>query len=51
MLTNWKTSLAGLGAAILYVVANAYQAGMTWRQWAVAAGIALLGLVAKDHNQ
>ena len=49
-LSNWKTTAAGVGAAILYLVASAYQPGMSWRQWATAAGIALVGLLAKDHD-
>jgi hypothetical protein len=41
---DWKTTLAGLGAAIAHVTVN----GVGWKQLIVAAAIALLGLLAKD---
>ena len=50
MLTNWKTSLVGIFVGGMYVVANAYQPGMSWKTWLVGAGIALWGLVMKDFN-
>lgn len=43
---NWKTSLAGLGAAMLNLFAN----GHGWKEILVSAGFAALGLVSKDHD-
>jgi hypothetical protein len=49
---DWKTTLAGLGLGILQVVAGVhYQGGMTLRQWAVAAGFAVLGYLASDSKK
>jgi hypothetical protein len=42
---SWKTTLAGLLAAVAHVSVN----GVGWKQLAVAAAIALLGAVAGDH--
>lgn len=44
---HWKTSTAGIAAALL-VIANSYQAGMTWKQWALAAALAFFGIAAGD---
>ncbi len=46
-LTHYKTSVAGLSAALL-IVANSYKTGMTWQTWGIAAAVALLGLGAHD---
>jgi len=43
---NWKTSAAGLGLGAL----NLYAHGMDPTQLAFSAGLALLGLLAKDYN-
>jgi hypothetical protein len=43
---NWKTSLAGLGAGILNLLAN----GHNWKQVLLSAAVAALGLVGKDLN-
>ncbi len=48
ILTNWKTSLLGLVVGGLYVAANQYTAGMTWKQWGLAVAIAVWGFVQKD---
>lgn len=48
-LSHWKTSTAGVAAALL-VVAQSYHAGMTWKQWGLAAAIALLGAGASDAS-
>ena len=50
MLTNWKTSLVGILVGAMYIVANAYQPGMSLKTWAIGAGIAIWGLVMKDFN-
>ncbi len=44
---HWKTSTAGLAAALLIVV-NSYHTGMSWKQWGLAGAVALLGLSAGD---
>ncbi len=46
-LAHWKTSTAGLAAAAL-IVANSYKTGMSWKQWGLAAAIALFGISAGD---
>lgn len=43
---NWKTTLLGFVAAVLQLMAG----GMTLKNAAAAAGVAALGLVAKDHD-
>ena len=43
---NWKTTLAGLGAAFLQLLAG----GMTAKNAGVAIGLAAIGALAKDHN-
>lgn len=47
---NWKTSLLGIFVAALYAATQTYTTGMTWKQWALAAGIAVWGLVQRDFN-
>ena len=44
VLTNWKTSLAGIAAGAL----NLYATGTDWKHILVSCGITLLGLVAND---
>ena len=46
MFKNWKTTLAGLAAAAANVSVN----GVTWKQLVVAAAMAVLGALAKDHS-
>ena len=46
-LSHWKTTTAGLSAALL-IIANSYSSGMTWKTWGIAAAMALLGLGAGD---
>ncbi len=48
-LTHYKTSVAGLAAAAL-IVANSYKTGMSWKQWAMAAAVALIGITAHDAD-
>lgn len=46
-LAHWKTSTAGVAAALLFV-AMQYKAGMTWQQWGLAVVVALGGMAASD---
>jgi hypothetical protein len=46
MFKSWKTSLFGLGAGILNMLAN----GTNWKQVLLSAGVAALGLFSKDSN-
>lgn len=50
ILKNWKTTLIGLatGAGIAFL--TGVQGGMTPKDAALAAGVAALGLAAKDGN-
>ena len=54
ILSNWKTSLAGVIAGLLILLGQSYQPGQTTKQWlttaATAAATALVGLLAKDHS-
>lgn len=43
---NWKTTLAGLALAFLNLYAN----GMNAKTAAMSAGLAALGVAAKDYN-
>jgi len=48
---NWKTTLAGCGSGAAYAVIAAVQAGtLEWKDLAVIAGLAALGVLAKDLN-
>lgn len=47
---NWKSSSIGVIAGVLYVASQAYKPGMSWKDWAVGAAIAIMGLVAKDST-
>jgi hypothetical protein len=47
---NWKTTAIGLGAAFGYAFLAALQGGLTPKDAAIAAGVGLLGMAAKDHN-
>ena len=46
---HWRTSAAGLAAALL-IVLQSYHSGMNWKQWGMAAAVALLGLTAHDAD-
>jgi hypothetical protein len=50
ILTNWKTSIVGVVAAVGMLFAAAYKPGMTWRDWGAAGAVALIGILAKDHT-
>jgi hypothetical protein len=51
---SWKTSLAGIVSGLAIFAAQAYQPGMTPKQWGIAIlsglGVALTGILAKDHT-
>lgn len=46
MFKNWKTTLAGLAAAVAHVSVN----GVSWKNLLVAAAVAAVGALAKDHS-
>ena len=48
MLTNWKTSLCGLVAAIAIALQSSDWSN--WKTLLTAAAVAGIGFVAKDHN-
>ena len=50
LLTNWKTTLIGVGTGFGYFFFQALQGGATLKDAAFGAGLALLGLMAKDAN-
>jgi hypothetical protein len=43
---NWKTTLFGIGAGALNLLAN----GAKWQQVLLSVAVAALGLVSKDSN-
>lgn len=48
---NWKTTLAGCGSAAVYAAIAAIQAGtLEPKDLAIIAGLAALGVLAKDLN-
>lgn len=47
---NWKTTAAGWGSAFVYAFLAAMHGGLTPKDAAVAAGLGLIGSLAKDHN-
>lgn len=50
---NWKTTVAGVGFAVLNILLAGPQTPdgkINWSSFAVSAGIAALGALAKDHN-
>lgn len=53
-LSNWKTSLFGIGGGILTMIANGGfhdAAGkFDWKTLAISASLAVVGIFAKDHN-
>lgn len=50
VLKNWKTTLLGIIAGGLMAASAAYKPGMTWKDWAAAAVVALLGAIAHDGH-
>ena len=51
LLKNWKTTIIGLAAGAGIVFLSGVQGGMSVRDAAIAAGVAALGLAAKDGDQ
>jgi len=50
-LKSWKTTIAGCATAATYAGLSAAQNGnVEPNQIAIAAGIAVIGALAKDHN-
>ena len=47
---NWKTTLTGLGSAFALLFFAQLQGGIKPKDAALAAGLALVGGFAKDHN-
>jgi hypothetical protein len=43
VITNWKTTLAGIGGGVLLAALTVYHPGMTVKQWAGAAIVAIVG--------
>lgn len=48
---SWKTTLAGLATGGLYLFLAGVQGGLKPKDAAVAAGLGLLGMLAKDFDQ
>ena len=46
MRKNWKTTLLGLAAGVLNLVAS----GASWKSAAVSIGVAAVGAAAKDYS-
>lgn len=46
---NWRTTACGAAIAIVTAIQN-YNGQNTWQGYATAAGIALLGYLAKDQH-
>lgn len=44
--TSWKTTVLGLGAGALNMLAN----GTNWKQVLLSLGVAALGIVSKDSD-
>jgi hypothetical protein len=49
-LTSWKTTALGVFIGAMTIAIGYYQPGMSWKTWALGAGIALFGAVSKDFN-
>jgi hypothetical protein len=49
-MNSWKTTTLGIFIGAMYIAANYYQPGMSWKTWATGAGIAVFGAIAKDFN-
>lgn len=51
MLTNWKTTVAGIFTAVMVVVAGFIQNGVTdWKTALMAMGVAAIGALSKDSS-
>ena len=51
LMKNWKTTVIGLAAGSGIAFLSGVQGGMSVRDAAIAAGVAALGLAAKDGDQ
>ena len=49
-MTNWKTTLAGLGFGAAYVLLTGLQSGLSIKDALIGAAIAALGVLAKDFD-
>jgi hypothetical protein len=50
MLQSWKTTLIGLLTGVGYLFLSSLQSGVKPRDAALAAGVTVLGALAKDHS-
>lgn len=51
MLTNWKTTVAGMFTAAMLVVSGFIQNGSPdWKTALMAMGVAAMGALSKDHS-
>jgi hypothetical protein len=50
MFSHWKSSTTGVVIAVgaFTVMAQTYHAGMSWKQWLIAAVPAVVGFILKD---
>jgi hypothetical protein len=46
--THWRTTVAGVATGCAYAALGVYQHNMTLKQWALAAGVAVLGYLSAD---
>lgn len=49
-MTNWKTTVAGVGLGFLNLFVAALTTGVSPKDAALSAGLALNGSLAKDHD-
>ena len=49
-MTNWKTTAAGVGLGFLNLFIAAVTTGVSPKDAAISAGLALIGAYAKDHD-
>lgn len=49
-MNNWKTTAAGVGLAFLNLFVASLQGGIKPKDAALSAGLAVLGMLAKDHD-
>ncbi len=47
---SWKTTLLGIALGFGFAFQNGVSAGVSPKNAAIGAGLALLGAFAKDHN-
>jgi hypothetical protein len=48
MMNHWRTTLTGFLTGAAYAALGVYQHNMTLKQWALAAGVAVLGYLSAD---